>query len=321
MARYILKRLLWIIPVVLGVTIMVFTIMYLTPGDPARMILGSNATEEKVEELHEQLGMNGNYFQRLGRYMKQVFIDHDLGSSYYTGVRVTDQIKARLPFTLRIAGISILIAACIGIPLGVLAATHHYTWIDNLAMFGSLFCVSMPGFWFALILVSFFAIKLGWLPAVGIRSWTGYILPCVSGTIGGAAGLARQTRSSMLEVIRQDYITTARAKGQTERKVIFQHALKNAMIPIITVLGSMFGSSLGGALIIETIFSIPGMGTYLTDAISKRDYPIIQGGVLFISICFCLIMLIVDIIYAFVDPRIRSQYAGKGKKKQKKEVR
>lgn len=148
MARYILKRLLWIIPVVLGVTIMVFTIMYLTPGDPARMILGSNATEEKVEELHEQLGMNGNYFQRLGRYMKQVFIDHDLGSSYYTGVRVTDQIKARLPFTLRIAGISILIAACIGIPLGVLAATHHYTWIDNLAMFGSLFCVSMPGFWF-----------------------------------------------------------------------------------------------------------------------------------------------------------------------------
>ena len=160
MARYILKRLLWIIPVVLGVTIMVFTIMYLTPGDPARMILGSNATEEKVEELHEQLGMNGNYFQRLGRYMKQVFIDHDLGSSYYTGVRVTDQIKARLPFTLRIAGISILIAACIGIPLGVLAATHHYTWIDNLAMFGSLFCVSMPGFWFALILVSFFAIKL-----------------------------------------------------------------------------------------------------------------------------------------------------------------
>ena len=156
---------------------------------------------------------------------------------------------------------------------------------------------------------------------MGIRSWTGYILPCVSGAIGGAAGLARQTRSSMLEVIRQDYITTARAKGQTERKVIFQHALKNAMIPIITVLGSMFGSALGGALIIETIFSIPGMGTYLTDAISKRDYPIIQGGVLFISICFCLIMLNVDIIYAFVDPRIRSQYAGKGKKKQKKEVR
>ena len=147
MARYILKRLLWIIPVVLGVTIMVFTIMYLTPGDPARMILGSNATEEKVEELHEQLGMNGNYFQRLGRYMKQVFIDHDLGSSYYTGVRVTDQIKARLPFTLRIAGISILIAACIGIPLGVLAATHHYTWIDNLAMFGILVCID-SGFFF-----------------------------------------------------------------------------------------------------------------------------------------------------------------------------
>ena len=292
MGKYILKRLLWIIPVVLGVTIMVFTIMYLTPGDPARMILGSNATEEKVEALHEQMGLNGTYLQRLGRYMKQVFVDQDLGSSYYTGVSVKEQIKARLPYTLRIAGISILIAACIGIPLGVLAATHHYTWIDNTAMFASLFCVSMPGFWFALILVSFFALKLGWLPAVGIKSWTGYILPCLAGAIGGAAGLARQTRSGMLEVIRQDYITTARAKGQTERKVIFRHALKNALIPIITV-----------------------MGTYLTDAISKRDYPVIQGGVLFISICFCLIMLLVDIVYAFVDPRIRSQYAGSTRKR------
>ena len=279
------------------------------------MILGSNATEEKVEALHEQMGLNGTYLQRLGRYMKQVFVDQDLGSSYYTGVSVKEQIKARLPYTLRIAGISILIAACIGIPLGVLAATHHYTWIDNTAMFASLFCVSMPGFWFALILVSFFALKLGWLPAVGIKSWTGYILPCLAGAIGGAAGLARQTRSGMLEVIRQDYITTARAKGQTERKVIFRHALKNALIPIITVMGGMFGSSLGGTLIIETIFSIPGMGTYLTDAISKRDYPVIQGGVLFISICFCLIMLLVDIVYAFVDPRIRSQYAGSTRKR------
>lgn len=315
MGKYILKRLLWIIPVVLGVTVMVFTIMYLTPGDPAKMILGSNATEEKLEALHEEMGLDGTYFERLGRYMKQVFVDHDLGSSYYTGVSVKEQIKARLPFTLRIAGISILVAACIGIPLGVLAATHHYTWIDNVAMFASLFCVSMPSFWFALILVSFFALKLGWLPAVGIKTWTGYILPCLAGAIGGAAGLARQTRSGMLEVIRQDYITTARAKGQTERKVIFKHALKNALIPIITVMGGMFGSSLGGALIIETIFSIPGMGTYLTDAISKRDYPVIQGGVLFISICFCLIMLLVDIVYAFVDPRIRSQYAGKSKKR------
>ena len=308
MARYILKRLLWIIPVVLGVTIMVFTIMYLTPGDPARMILGSNATEEKVEELHEQLGMNGNYFQRLGRYMKQVFIDHDLGSSYYTGVRVTDQIKARLPFTLRIAGISILIAACIGIPLGVLAATHHYTWIDNLAMFGSLFCVSMPGFWFALILVSFFAIKLGWLPAVGIRSWTGYILPCVSGAIGGAAGLARQTRSSMLEVIRQDYITTARAKGQTERKIVMHHALKNALIPIITVIGLQTGVQLGGAMVTENLFAIPGLGNFMLEAIKGRDYPVVQGGVLFIAFTFCILNLIIDLIYAFVDPRIKAQY-------------
>ena len=315
MGKYIAKRLLWIIPVVLGVTVMVFTIMYLTPGDPARMILGSNATEEKLEELHEELGLSGSYPERLGRYIKQVFVDRNLGASYYTGVSVTEQIKVRLPFTLRVAAISMCIAALIGIPLGILAATHHYTWIDNLAMFASLFCVSMPSFWFTLILVSFFSVKLGILPAAGLRDWTGYVLPCISLAIGGAAGLARQTRSSMLEVIRQDYITTARAKGQTERKVIFKHALKNALIPIITVMGGSFGGSLGGALIAETIFSIPGMGVYLTGAISQRDYPIIQGGVLFISICFCLIILCVDIIYAFVDPRIRSQYLNRSRKK------
>lgn len=317
MGRYILRRLLWIIPVIFCVTIMVFTIMYITPGDPAKMILGSNATEERVEQLHEEMGLNGTYLQRLGAYMKQVFTQGDLGASYYTKVSVTEQIKARLPFTLRIAAMSILIAALVGIPLGVLAATHHFSWIDNLSMFASLFCVSMPSFWFALILVQIFALKLGILPAVGLQSWKGYILPCVSLAIGGAAGLARQTRSSMLEVIRQDYITTARAKGQTETKVIYKHALKNALIPIITVMGGMFGGSLGGALIAETIFSIPGMGVYLTGAISQRDYPIIQGGVLFISICFCLIMLLVDIVYALVDPRIRSQYMGRSKKSKK----
>lgn len=317
MLKYILKRLLWIIPVILGVTILVFTIMYLTPGDPAMIILGPNATEERLAQVREEMGLNGSYFQQLGNYLKQVFLKGDLGSSYYTKVSVTEQIKARLPYTLIIATISIILATAIGIPLGVLAATHHYSWIDNLSMFASLFCVSMPGFWFALILVSFFSLKLGLLPAVGLKSWTGYILPCASIAIGGAAGLARQTRSSMLEVIRQDYITTARAKGQTERKVIYKHALKNALIPIITVIGGMFGASLGGALIAETIFSIPGMGVYLTNAIAQRDYPIIQGGVLFISVCFCIIMLIVDIVYALVDPRIRSQYMGKSKKSRK----
>lgn len=315
MVKYILKRLLWFIPVVLGVTVMVFSIMYITPGDPARMILGTNATEDRLEELRDELDLNGTYVERLGHYLQQVFLEGDLGTSYYTKQSVTDQIAVRLPYTLRIASFSILISMLIGIPLGILAATHHYSWIDNLSMFLSLFCVSMPSFWFALILVSTFALKLGWLPATGLQSWTGYILPCVSCAIGGAAGLARQTRSSMLEVIRQDYITTARAKGQTEMKVIFKHALKNALIPIITVVGSMFGGSLGGALIAETIFAVPGMGVYLTNAISQRDYPIIQGGVLFISVCFCFIILLVDIVYAFVDPRIRSQYQSGNRKK------
>lgn len=313
MGKFILKRLLWLIPVILGVTFFVFTIMYITPGDPVRLMLGANATEEIVQATRDEMGLNDPFLVQFGRYCKNVFFNFDFGSSYQTKQDVTDQIMLRFPYTLRVALLSVLLATIIGIPIGVLAATHQYSWMDNLSMFASLFCVSMPNFWFALILVMIFCQRLGILPPSGIDSWQSYILPCVSCALGGAAGIARQTRSSMLEVIRQDYITTARAKGQKEGKVIYSHALKNALIPIIQTVGNMIGGSLGGALIAETIFSIPGMGVYMMNGISQRDYPVVQGGVIFIAICFCLVMLLVDVVFAFVDPRIKSQYASSKK--------
>lgn len=320
MAKFIARRILWLIPVILGVTFFVFTIMYFTPGDPVRSMLGADATEEQIQTQRDALGLNDPFLVRFGNYLKDTFLKFDLGTSYQTKQSVSEQIILRFPYTLRIALISVFLAALIGIPVGVIAATHQYSWKDNLSMFGSLFCVSMPGFWFALILVMIFSQRLGWLPSSGVKSWMGYIMPCISCALGGAAGIARQTRSSMLEVIRQDYITTARAKGQKEFKVTYGHALKNALIPIIMTIGNMIGSSLGGALIAETIFSIPGMGVYMMNGISQRDYPVVQGGVLFISVCFCLCMLLVDIVFAFVDPRIRSQYKSAGRKKQRKAV-
>lgn len=308
MLKYIAKRIVWLIPVILGVTFFVFTIMYLTPGDPVRLMLGANATEEQIVEKTAELGLDQPFMTRFVNYCKDVFLHFDFGTSYQTRQSVTDQILARFPYTLKIALYSVILATIVGIPVGVIAATNQYTWKDNLSMFGSLFCVSMPSFWFALILVVIFCQNLGWLPSSGVSSWRSYILPVVSCAIGGAASIARQTRSSMLEVIRQDYITTARAKGQKESVVIYKHALNNALIPIIQTIGNMMGASLGGALIAETVFGIPGMGVYMMNGISQRDYPVVQGSVIFIAICFCLVMLLVDVVFALVDPRIRSQY-------------
>ena len=206
------------------------------------------------------------------------------------------------------------LAIITGIPTGVYAATHQYTWKDNVSIVLSLFCVSMPNFWFALILVQIFATKLGWVPPLGIDTWKWWILPAIAVSIGYSATIARQTRSSMLEEIRQDYVVTARAKGQSEGKVIYKHALKNALIPVIVIIGSVFGASLGGAVIAETVFAIPGLGNYTLSALTSRDYPAVQGSVLFIAVLYSVIMLIVDLVFAFVDPRIKSQYSSKRKK-------
>jgi peptide/nickel transport system permease protein len=227
---------------------------------------------------------------------------------------VIDEMLERFPYTLTLVTIGIIFSVFLGIPIGIYAATHRHTWKDNAAIFLALIAVSMPSFWFALLLIRFFAVQLGWLPYSGVESWKGWILPCGTMALGISALIARQVRSDMLEVLRQDYITTARAKGLSERRVIYRHALKNAMIPVIMVIGGVFGSSLGGSLITEMIYSIPGLGQYIMTALNNRDYPVIQSGILIISTMFAIIILIVDVIFALVDPRIRSQYTKVRKK-------
>jgi peptide/nickel transport system permease protein len=319
MLRYIFKRLLLMIPILLGISLVVLLFIDITPGDPARMILGDTASAESVAALREEMGLNDPLPVRYVRFVGNV-LQGDLGRSYATSRPVVSEMMQRFPYTLMLVSLSLVLSVFIGIPLGIYAATHQYTWKDNAAIFTSLFCVSMPSFWFALILVQIFCVKLRILPPSGIDSWKGWVLPAVSLALGFAAVIARQTRSSLLEVIRQDYITTARAKGQTERKVLYRHALKNAMIPVIMIVGATFGLSLGGSLIAEVIFSIPGLGSYTLSGLTGRDYPVIQGSILILSTMFSVVMLLVDVIFAFVDPRIRSQYSGRRKTQRKEKT-
>lgn len=318
MQRYVVKRLLLMIPVVLGVAILIFSILYFVPGDPASIILGVEATPEQLAAKRAELGLDQPFFVQLGAYLKSVFIDFDFGTSYFTGASVAQEIMSRLPRTATIAFVSMLLSLLIGAPLGITAATHQNSWIDNSSIVLSLVGVSIPQFWAALMLVLLFALELGWLPPMGIGSPAHYVLPCIACSLGGIATIARQTRSSMLEVIRSDYIVTARAKGQAERKVVYMHALRNALIPIITVAGNSFGMQLGGALVVETVFTIPGIGMYMMSGINNRDYPIVRGCVLFLAITFSLVMLFVDLVYAYADPRIRAQYSGSNKRRKRK---
>ncbi|MCH1982039.1 ABC transporter permease [Ruminococcus sp. OA3] len=315
MIRYILKRLVWMIPVVLGVIVIVFSILRFCPGDPAEIIAGAEATQEQVDGIREAWGLDKPFFVQLVSYIENV-LTGDFGKSYLTNVSVTSELAARIPRTLGLAFACMVISVIVGVPLGIIAAVKQNSWADRVCMLVALIGVSMPNFWLALLLVLLFSVKLGWLPAMGIGGVQYYIMPAIAGSMQDLARQARQARSSMLEEIRADYVITARAKGLSEKKVILKHALKNALIPVITVAGNGFGSLLGGALILETIFQIPGVGLYIISAVSNRDYPIVQGGTIFLAIAFSFIMLAVDLIYASVDPRIRAQYTG-GKRRKK----
>ena len=315
MGRYILKRLLWMIPVMLGIAILIFSIMYICPGDPAASMLGTGATQVQIEAKREELGLNDPYIVRLGRYLRDVFLRFDLGTSYMYGTPVIDGLMERMKYTLVIAISCMLLQIFIGTPLGIIAATHRKGIADRICMFIAMLGVSVPAFWLALMMVVVFSVKLGWLPAFGVGGFKYYIMPCLANCLAGVATQARQTRSSMLEVIRSDYVTTAKAKGLSEREVLLKHALPNALIPIITIVGNGMGMMLGGTVVIENVFSIPGIGSYMTSAINSRDYPIVMGGVLLLGLIFSLIMLLVDVVYAFVDPRIKAQYEGKKRRK------
>lgn len=317
MLKFILKRLLVMIPVLLGVTFIVFSMMYITDGDPARMMLGDLATEEEVEALRDEMGLNDPFFTRYFNYLKDL-IHGDLGTSYSTKQPVTTVILERLPATIKLAFFSCLFAIVVGVPIGIISAVKQYSAVDSIARVVSLVGISLPNFWLALLLMLLFSVKLDWLPPSGLYGPEYYIMPMISISAVSLATFARTTRSSMLEVIRQDYIRTARAKGQNEWVVIFKHALKNALIPIITIVGVQFATALGGAVVNEQVFAIPGLGKLMVDSIKARDFPVVQGGVLIIAFMFSILNLLIDLLYAFVDPRIKSQYIRGSKKRTRK---
>ena len=305
--RFILRRLLLMVPVILGVMFIIFTLTYITEGDPATTLLGPQAPAESIEALREELGLNAPFLVQFLRYLTDVF-RLDFGTSFATGRPVFDELISRFPTTMHLTAMSIVIAILIGVPLGILSATKQYSIFDSTATVIGLLGISIPNFWLSMMLILLFGVNLGWLPTSGFETPLHWILPSFSIGISSAAIIMRMTRSSMLEVVRQDYIRTARAKGQKESTIIFHHALKNALIPVITIVGLEFGILLGGAILTENIFSIAGVGRFMVEAISRRDYPVIQGGVLLIALAFSMINLMVDVLYAFIDPRIRSQY-------------
>ena len=332
MGRYIIRRLFQLIPVLLGISLLVFAFLHLIPGDPAVTMLGDRATPDAVEKLRERMGLNAplplQYLSFLGNLLR-----FDLGTSIFTGVPIFTEIKLRWPATFELSVIAMLFALLLGIPAGVIAAVKKNSWIDNLTMSGSLLGVSMPVYWLGLLLVYLFAVNLQWLPpsgrtAIGLNfePITGFfifdtliqgnfkafgdvvahlVLPAVTLSTIPLAIIARITRSAMLEVLSQDYIRTARSKGLKELVVISKHALKNAMLPVVTIVGLEFGTLLGGAILTETIFSWPGIGSWIYGGILQRDYPVVQGGVVFVAFVFVLINLLVDLSYALLDPRIQ----------------
>jgi peptide/nickel transport system permease protein len=292
----------------LGVSFIVFSLIHFTPGDPAMVILGESAPPEAIEQLRTEMGLDDPFLVQYGRYVFNVVTKLDFGRSYVSRREVFGEIIGQFPNTVKLAGLAVTVAMLIGIPAGVIAATHQNKWIDNVTMFFSLLGVSMPIFWQGILLILVFSLTLQWLPSSGFNTWQQMILPSLTLGSGSAAIIARMTRSSMLEVYRQDYVRTARSKGLKERVVVTRHALKNALIPIVTVIGLQFGFLLGGAVLTESIFGIPGLGRLMVNSIRTKDMMIIQGGVLLIAFTFSIINLFVDVLYAYLDPRIRSQY-------------
>jgi len=308
MWKYILKRLVSLIPVVLGVTLLVYLIMYMAPGDPAKSILGEQASPEDIAALREAMGLNDHILIQYGRYITKVF-RLDFGESYKTRLPILVEIAARFPNTLKLTVCASIITICFSIPLGIFAAIKQNTIFDGISMIIALIGVSMPTFWMGLMLILFFSLQLGWVPSSGSDGWKTLILPSISLGFTNMASIARTTRSSMLEVIRQDYIRTARSKGISFGRVIKKHAIRNALIPTITVVGLRMGFLLGGSVITESVFAWPGIGRYMIQGIQGRDIPVVLGCIIIFTVCFSIINLLVDLAYAFVDPRIRAQYS------------
>lgn len=301
--------------VVICTAVVIFTVMYFVPGDPVKIMLGPDALPEEIEHQKDIMGLNDPFMVQLGNFMYKAFIRFDLGDSWIRGTSVIGGMLDRLPRTFMLGILMVALMVVAGVPVGVSAASHRGGVLDRALMSVSMLFISVPEFWLALMLIIVFSQELGWLPSFGIETWTCYILPVVSGAMAGVCNVARQTRSSVLEVINADYITTARAKGIKERTVTYRHMLPNALLPVITLVGNYLTRCVGGTIVIEKIFSFPGIGLYLTDAISSRDLPIIRGCVIMLAAFTAVLMFLVDLAYGFVDPRIKAQYADSGQKK------
>lgn len=309
MHKYILKRLLLLIPILIGVTLVVFIILTLTPGDPARFILGPNASDETVAKLGVEMGLDDPMLVRYANYIKGV-LKGDFGNSYTSNLPVVESIINNLPVTLKMALLATFFSSLIGIPLGIISALKHRSFLDVSNTIVSMFLMGLPGFWLALILMLIFSLNLKLLPSSGVGTWKHYILPLATLLTGTAASLMRVVRTTMLDTIRQDYIKTARAKGAPERVVIIRHALKNAMMIIVTQVGLLFANLLAGTVLIETVFGLPGLGTLTLIAIRSKDIPMVMANTIFFAIIFISMILLIDIIYAFIDPRIKAKYTG-----------
>jgi len=334
MLAYIVRRIMIMIPTLLGVTIIVFLMLHATPGDPAELLMGERATEESLEQLREHLGLNEPLHIQYGLFLSRL-LRGDLGETIWTRQKVWTEVKQRFPATIELSLVALCISCFAGMILGIISATKQYSLFDYVSMVGALAGVSMPIFWLGLVFMLIFSLNLGWLPlsgrlSIGVdlevitnfyivdsvitRNWPAFkdavwhiIMPAVTLSTIPTAIVARMTRSAMLDVLRQDYIKTAKAKGLSQLKVVFKHALRNAMIPVVTTIGLQFGVLLGGAILTETIFAWPGVGKWMYDAVMQRDYMVIQGGTLFIAGLFVVINLCVDVLYAVINPRISIQ--------------
>jgi peptide/nickel transport system permease protein len=307
MYRYVVKRLLMLLLVILGVSFLIYAIMDLAPGDPVWQILGEDATQEEYEAMRAELGFDRPLIIRYGDYMWGL-LHGDLGYSYKYSMDVMELYLSRLPATLLLALSATIVSTLISLPLGIYAALRQGSWQDNVTAVFSVLGLATPNFWVGLMLIIIFSLHLGWFHSGGFTSWQDVILPAITVGTGHTALTTRTTRSSMIDVIRQDYLMLARAKGVSEKKVIRRHALKNALIPIITATGIQFTGSLGGSVITESVFSWPGVGRLVVDAIKSQDIDTVTGSIIMTAMITSIILLIVDLLYAFVDPRIKAQY-------------
>ena len=314
MWRYIVNRLLWLIVITICVAVLIFVIMWFVPGDPAQLMLGTGATQADIAAQREKMGLNDPFIVQLGRYLWDL-VRLDFGTSYVYKVPVLDEFAVRLPRTMLLGLAAIVLNIVIGIPLGISAATHRNSFQDQGLLVFAMVFISVPQFFLALMMVVLFSVKLGWLPPFGIDSWKCWIMPIIATAMSGIAQVARQTRSAVLETIRADFVTTARAKGLEERKVIYKHMLPNALIPVVSDLGMQLSMVIAGSVVIESVYSFPGIGMYMLTGIQGRDYPVIRGCVLLLALFSAVVILLVDLVYAYLDPRIKAQYVNYAAKK------